>query len=49
MFEFFGLIFKGFIFVWMGIIASIPNIFMAGLSLCIGATVMTYFLKKLNP
>lgn len=46
MFEFMGYIFKGFIYVWMTIIASIPNIFMGGLTICILATVLTYFIKK---
>lgn len=46
MFELFGFVFKGFIFLWMTIIASIPNIFMSGLTLCIVATVLTYFMKN---
>jgi len=46
MFEFFGYIFKGFITVWISIIATIPNAFMGGLTLCIAATVLTYFMKK---
>ena len=46
MFEFLGFIFKGFIYLWMTIIASIPNIFMGGLTLCILATVLTYFMKR---
>lgn len=45
-FELFGYLIKGFIFLWIGIIGSIPNAFMGGLTLCIGATVLTYFLKK---
>ena len=46
MFEFVGFLVKGFLYVWMTIIASIPNIFMSGLTLCVAATVMTYFIKK---
>ena len=46
MFEFIGFLVKGFIFLWMTIIGSIPNIFMGGLTLCIVATVLTYFIKK---
>lgn len=46
MFELFGLLIKGFIYVWITIIAVIPNAFMGGLTLCIVATVLTYFIKK---
>ncbi|MDH4247442.1 MAG: hypothetical protein OEW39_06470 [Deltaproteobacteria bacterium] len=46
MFEFVGILVQGFLYVWMMIIASIPNIFMGGLTLCVAATVMTYFIKK---
>ena len=46
MFDALGVIFKGFIYLWMAIIASIPNAFMGGLTLCIVATVLTYFVKK---
>lgn len=46
MFEIFGFIFKTFIYLWMAIIASIPNIFMGGLTFCILATVLTYFMKR---
>lgn len=46
MFEFFGYLFTGFILVWIFIIASIPNMFMGGLTICIAATVLTYFTKK---
>lgn len=48
MFELFGYLFKGFIWVWISIIASIPNAFMGGLTLCISATVLTYFVKKIK-
>lgn len=46
MFEVLGLIMKGFIYLWILIIASIPNAFMGGLTLCIAATVLTYFMKR---
>ena len=45
MFEAFGYLMKGFIFLWMTIIASVPNIFMGGLTTCILATVLTYILR----
>lgn len=45
-FELFGYMIQGFIFLWIFIIAAIPNAFMGSLTLCIGATVITYFLKK---
>ena len=45
MFDLMGYIFKAFIFLWMTIIGSIPNIFMGGLTICIVATVLTYFMK----
>ena len=48
MFEALGVIMKGFIYVWMAIIATIPNAFMSGLTLCIAATVLTYFMRR-NP
>lgn len=46
MFEAFGLLIKGFIWLWISIIAAIPNAFMGALTLCIAATVLTYFIKK---
>ncbi len=46
MFEILGVIIEGFIYLWILIIATIPNAFMGGLTLCIGATVLTYFMKK---
>ena len=46
MFELFGYLIKGFVFGWMTIIASIPNIFMGGLTMCIVATVITYFIRR---
>ena len=46
MFDALGYLMKAFIFLWMTIIASVPNIFMGGLTICILATVLTYFMKK---
>ena len=46
MFELFGYLIKGFILMWISIIGAIPNAFMGGLTLCIGATVLTYFIRK---
>ena len=46
MFEIFGVILEGFIYLWIFIIASIPNAFMGSLTICIAATVLTYFMKK---
>ena len=46
MFDVFGIIIHGFIYVWIGIIAAVPNIFMGGLTICIAATLLTYFSKK---
>lgn len=46
MFELFGYLIQGFIWLWISIIGAIPNAFMGGLTLCIGATVLTYFMKK---
>ena len=46
MFEALGLIMKGFIYVWIFIIGAVPNIFMGGLTLCIAATALTYFVKR---
>ena len=46
MFELFGYLFEGFIWLWITIIGAIPNLFMGGLTMCIGATVLTYFMKK---
>ena len=33
----------GFIYCWIAIIAFIPNAFMGGLTICIVATLITYF------
>lgn len=46
MFEVLGLIMKGFIYIWILIIAAVPNAFMGGLTLCILATVVTYFIRR---
>jgi hypothetical protein len=34
---------EGFVYVWISIIAFIPNAFMGGLTICILATLWTYF------
>ncbi len=49
MFELFGLLFKLFIYTWIGIIAVIPQIIMGGLFLCLGATLLTYLPKNKQP
>ena len=46
MFDALGIIMKGFIYIWMMIIGAIPNAFMAGLTLGVVATVITYFIKR---
>ena len=48
MFEAFGYLMKAFIFLWMTIIATVPQIFMGGLTICVVATVLTYVLKDSN-
>ena len=48
MFELFGLLIEAFVWLWILIIASVPNIFMGGLTFCAVATVMTYFLRRDN-
>jgi hypothetical protein len=45
MFEAFGYLMKAFIFLWMTIIATVPQILMGGLTICAVATVLTYVLK----
>ena len=37
---------EGFIYFWIFIIASIPNLFLGGLTFCIAATLLTYFEKR---
>ena len=32
-----------FIYIWIAIIATVPGIFMAGLTFCVAGTVLTYF------
>jgi MFS superfamily sulfate permease-like transporter len=32
-----------FIYVWISVIAFIPNAFMGGLTICVVATLITYF------
>ena len=49
MFDVIGILVEGFIYVWIAIIASIPGIFMSGLFMGIGATVLTYFGKPDSP
>ena len=46
MFEAFGYLMKAWIFLWMTIIGTIPQVFMGGLTICVVATVLTYFEKK---
>jgi hypothetical protein len=46
MFEALGLIMKGFVYLWILVIASVPNIFMGGLTICVAATVLTYFMRR---
>jgi hypothetical protein len=46
MFEAIGLLMQGFIYVWILIIATVPNAFMGGLTLAIAATVLTYFMRR---
>ncbi len=46
MFEILGVIIEGFLYLWIFIIASVPNLFMGSLTLCVGATVLTYFIKR---
>ena len=46
MFDIFGYLIKGFVLFWISIIATIPNAFMGGLTICVAATAITYFYKK---
>lgn len=46
MFDILGVIIQGFLYLWMFIIASVPNAFMGALTVCVAATVMTYFIKR---
>ena len=46
MFEAFGYLMKAWIYLWMTIIAVIPNAFMGGLTVCILVTLITYLIKK---
>jgi hypothetical protein len=45
MFDLMGYVFKAFIYLWMTIIGTIPQVFMGGLTICVVATVLTYFMK----
>ena len=44
-FELLGLVIKGFVWLWVFIIATLPNVFMGGLTLCVAATVLTYVVR----
>jgi hypothetical protein len=44
--EILGVIIQGFIYIWIGIIAFIPNFFMGGLTICILGTLLTYLERK---
>ena len=46
MFEFLGFLIEVFVYIWIFIIAIIPNVFMGGLTSCIIATILTYFIRK---
>lgn len=46
MFDILGVIIQGFLYLWMFIIASVPNAFMGSLTICVAATVITYFIKR---
>jgi hypothetical protein len=48
MFDVLGYLMYAFIFVWMTIIATVPQVFMGGLTICIAATALTYFLKNVR-
>lgn len=37
-----GTLLEGFVFVWIFIIGFIPNFFLAGLTICIVGTLLTY-------
>ncbi|MBI4083569.1 MAG: hypothetical protein HY423_13265 [Candidatus Lambdaproteobacteria bacterium] len=46
MFDLLGWVVQGLIYLWIGIIAIIPNAFMGGLTIGIVATVLTYLEKR---
>lgn len=46
MFHFLGYLMYGFIYCWMVIIATVPNVFMSILTTCILATLITYFIRR---
>ena len=46
MFEALGLIMEGFIYVWIVIIGAMPGIFLGGLTFCLVATALTYFVRN---
>lgn len=43
MFEVLGVIIEIFVYCWILIIASIPNLFMGGLTIAVLGTLITYF------
>lgn len=48
MFDFLGYLMYGFIYTWMLIIGTVPQIFMGGLTICIVATALSYVLKNVR-
>lgn len=44
--EFMGVLLELFVYVWIGIIAFIPNFFMGGLTVCILGTLLTYLERR---
>jgi hypothetical protein len=46
MFYALGLLMKGFIYIWMLIIATVPGVFMGLLTVCIAATLLTYVMRR---
>jgi hypothetical protein len=44
--EFLGVLIHLFIYVWITIIAFIPNFFMGGLTVCILGTLLTYLERR---
>jgi hypothetical protein len=45
-FEAFGYLMKAWVFLWMTIIGTVPNLFMGGLTICIIGTALTYLGKR---
>ena len=46
MFVVMGYIMKAWVMLWMSIIATIPQLFMLALTLCVLGTLLTYLPKK---